>query len=58
MKKKKITWCQAPDRDEPKLDCGYPFPCPHHNQRLVIRVGVIVEGEREGGKASTRARTK
>ncbi len=22
--------CQQPDRDEPKLTCGYPIPCPHH----------------------------
>lgn len=22
--------CDKPDRDEPRLKCGYPFPCPHH----------------------------
>lgn len=22
--------CRAPDRDQPKLVCGYPLPCPHH----------------------------
>lgn len=22
--------CQQPDRDAPKLKCGYPLPCPHH----------------------------
>lgn len=22
--------CRHPDRDEPKLMCGYPLPCPHH----------------------------
>ena len=23
--------CIAPDRDNPKLTCGYPLPCPHHD---------------------------
>ena len=23
-------FCQHPDRDEPRLVCGYPIPCPHH----------------------------
>lgn len=55
-RKKKITWCQAPDRHEPKLDCGYPLPCPHHNQRRIFRVGVIVEGAHGEGKASTRGK--
>ena len=22
--------CQKPDRDEPRLKCGCPLPCPHH----------------------------
>ena len=22
--------CTKPDRDNPKLVCGYPIPCPHH----------------------------
>jgi hypothetical protein len=22
--------CTRPDRDEPRVVCGYPFPCPHH----------------------------
>lgn len=22
--------CRHPDRDEPKMMCGYPIPCPHH----------------------------
>ena len=24
--------CQKPDRDEPKLKCGYPLPCPYHDK--------------------------
>lgn len=23
-------FCNKPDRDEPKLVCGYPIPCPYH----------------------------
>lgn len=26
--------CKHPDRDEPRMVCGYPKPCPHHT--LVI----------------------
>ncbi len=22
--------CKQPDRDEPRIECGYPLPCPHH----------------------------
>lgn len=22
--------CDKPDRDVPKIKCGYPLPCPHH----------------------------
>ena len=22
--------CNQPDRDEPRIKCGYPLPCPHH----------------------------
>lgn len=40
--KPKTSFCQAPDRHEPRLTCGYPLPCPHHNVRKVVKVGVIV----------------
>jgi hypothetical protein len=23
--------CKRPDRDNPKIVCGYPLPCPHHS---------------------------
>lgn len=26
--------CQQPDRDQPKLKCGYPLPCPWHTAVL------------------------
>jgi len=22
--------CKHPDRDEPRMTCGYPLPCPFH----------------------------
>lgn len=25
-----MTTCRHPDRDTPKLMCGYPLPCPWH----------------------------
>ncbi len=25
-----MPFCQQPDRDEPRIKCGYPVPCPHH----------------------------
>ena len=25
--------CTEPDRDEPKLICGHPLPCPHHGYK-------------------------
>lgn len=30
MKRKQPLICNAPDKDMPKLKCGYPLPCPHH----------------------------
>jgi hypothetical protein len=27
---KKTLSCKQPDRDEPRLVCGYPLPCPYH----------------------------
>lgn len=30
-KKKFKGYCDKPDRDVPKIKCGYPLPCPHHS---------------------------
>ena len=48
--------CQHPDRDCPKLVCGYPLPCPHHT-------AVIDTDEKElriplTAKSAIRARKK
>jgi len=41
MKKKsmipRIT-CTHPDREEPRLMCGYPIPCPWHTAIIDITV--------------------
>lgn len=29
--------CQQPDRDVPKIRCGYPLPCPWHTVVVVLR---------------------
>lgn len=31
--KKRLT-CRHPDRDCPKLMCGYPLPCPYHTATI------------------------
>lgn len=32
-------FCDKPDRDVPKLTCGYPIPCPYHT--------VVIEADRD-----------
>lgn len=27
--------CQKPDRDCPKIKCGYPLPCPWHTDVII-----------------------
>lgn len=29
-------FCDAPDRHEPRIKCGYPMPCPHHTVLAVV----------------------
>lgn len=36
MAKTKQLFCQQPDRDVPKIKCGYPLPCPHHTTLVII----------------------
>lgn len=33
--------CQQPDRDAPKLTCGYPLPCPWHTAVIVPGKGFV-----------------
>lgn len=31
--------CNQPDRDVPKIKCGYPLPCPYHT--VVVEEGYV-----------------
>jgi len=31
--------CRHPDRDEPRMMCGYPLPCPHHTVVIDVAAG-------------------
>jgi hypothetical protein len=33
--------CRHPDRDVPKLMCGYPLPCPHHTVVLDLEAQTV-----------------
>lgn len=53
--------CNAPDRHEPKLICGYPLPCPHHTSDggRIIRVAVLAgERPKRARKSKSRARKR
>lgn len=39
-KKSTSSTCTKPDRDVPKLVCGYPLPCPHHTVVLDFENGI------------------
>jgi len=45
-------FCQAPDRDAPRIRCGYPLPCPYHgmNGKRIVRIGVIVDQRKGSGR--------
>jgi hypothetical protein len=36
---KAAGFCIRPDRDVPKIQCGYPLPCPHHPPGAIIELG-------------------
>lgn len=46
--------CQRPDRDCPKLKCGYPLPCPYHTATMDLegRVALPPEKISDSGVAS------
>lgn len=35
------NFCNKPDRDVPKLICGYPLPCPYHTIMLDVEKGDV-----------------
>lgn len=34
-------FCEKPDRDVPRIQCGYPLPCPHHTFVIEPAKGTI-----------------
>jgi hypothetical protein len=40
--------CTKPDRDVPKVVCGYPIPCPYHTVVIDPAAGEIVVPIRSG----------
>lgn len=46
--------CEKPDRDAPKLRCGYPLPCPWHT--MIVSETAIYEPE--GLNLSPRTRRR
>lgn len=47
--------CTKPDRDNPKMVCGYPMPCPHHT--FVVEDGrVRLPTEPAGARTVERVR--
>lgn len=39
------THCSKPDRHEPRLQCGYPLPCPYHpRKRDLFALTLSVDG--------------
>jgi hypothetical protein len=38
-------YCDKPDRDSPKMKCGYPLPCPFHT--------VIIDATKEPPTVTT-----
>ena len=35
---KKVLTCRHPDRECPKIICGYPLPCPWHTAQIDLTV--------------------
>ena len=48
--------CQKPDRDNPKMKCGYPLPCPHHT--LIVDLETKTITQPFGLNLSPRARRR
>ena len=57
-KAKSQPTCKQPDRDAPKMVCGYPLPCPHH--AVVMGTGKLTIPHRSPAAVSrtTRQRVK
>jgi hypothetical protein len=36
-------FCQQPDRDVPRIKCGYPLPCPFHTVIVDLAAQAVTE---------------
>lgn len=45
QRRQKMTtlFCQQPDRDQPRMTCGYPLPCPWHTVTVDLATQTITE---------------
>lgn len=34
-------YCKQPDRDAPRMRCGYPLPCPWHTATIDVAVQTV-----------------
>jgi hypothetical protein len=62
---KQRDYCNQPDRDEPKIKCGYPLPCPWHTYKIegvmespVVITPPLMPRSRRVGEAAKALRKK
>ncbi|HEX9640575.1 MAG TPA: hypothetical protein VGB13_04605 [Candidatus Krumholzibacteria bacterium] len=55
-KAKRQPTCQQPDRDAPRMVCGYPLPCPHHT--VVMETGKLTIPHRSPAATSPVVRKR
>lgn len=54
-RKKQEGFCNQPDREFPKMICGYPLPCPYHTivipeeklEETVEELGRLISAEKK-----------
>ena len=49
---------RQPDRDVPKIECGYPLPCPHHTVIMEQKKLTIPHHSKAATDPKLRARVK
>ncbi len=54
MKPSKPLVCDKPDRDVPRMKCGYPLPCPYHTAIIDVAAETVHIPVRVGAEAAVR----